>query len=1848
MSAPGNNASPAIQNMGYSYAANPNPQADGTNFMQPGQQQPFMPSGMDMSTASSIPGASGGQGDPGPSSMAQQQQQQQLQGQFRPPFPQGMNPQQMAMLQQFSQAAQAQQGGQGRGLTAQQLQMAMASMQQQGGNVNPQAMMAAMRAGQPGGMPAVQAQMGQPMSMQQQQQQPIQQRQPQPPAMPMQNYGQMGQLPSGFPAQQQQQQQQQQLLQSQQPLQQQQQQQQQPQQQLNPAQMAFQQQRIQQLMQQQNMHNRSPAPGSPAHLSQQQQQQGQMSQPGSMAPPPVPGTPQYQLQQTQQQQQQYPSNPQQSPAATPSSAGMQNNIQLTPQQQQLLINQRNAVMSNPQFLAMPIQQQQAFLANQQQQFLRMVAAQAGQMPPPSQQAGQQQLQARQQQHQQQQQQQQQQQFQQQQQAQTPGRPGSSHGTPGPSQSPQMARQATPQQMGTPQQALTPQSMQSHTPQHPLSSLPQHMAPARPASAASQRAPSPAHQTAGVMPGSPAVTSQHGTPPSTTNMFPQSTPHGVNLPSPTLSTHSHHSQHHTPAPTGMPQQQPPHSASPAHGRSQTLSQMPQIGQPGLPMQQVGINGQTQGMMGQPQPHQQNLAPQYQQQPSYPPGHGMPQQQMFPGQAGSSAPVPQPGFPVQPMMPSLQNLTPQQQQQMASAMNFMSQAAQAQHGDMGTAAPTPVAPQPPVPTPTPVAPPQSSGRQSQARPPASLTMPNINTSDFPFDARLLPHIQHVNNAQWRATMQAQNPGLINAVQTAANILPTLRPDVIQRMQTFLFHAAKIQAAQNAARPQPAAPLPGQTPQQMSQPGPPGYPPLGGPVGQAGTPVAATPGPQQRGWQTPQQQQQQAQQSPMSTGTASPAVRPPPPHLPPSSTMTSSPSPGQSLLDRRVSGGQGKLGPDKTPAQASMPPPSFIPSHGGPFRPPPHMVPEAAAPNVSATLATPPARHALPVKEWENALRLDLPITSITPLPVDDIDESADPTFGGQLPPLKDQEKVEIKEWLEKDKAWAQNEPEVHTRKVDKMRKWAEENDRETQWWMRRKGEPRGMVTQRLRILWPADKDKDRAQRTHRGRKQFKFSQAALKSMANIEDHLVPVRLELEHDSHKLKDTFMWNCADKVVTPEIFAQSLCDDFGVPHQHFVPRIVAAIEERVREYQDQVLPIIQRRPVEDLKGKLDPEGDAAARAMIEVFRRVREGSLPEEEIKTDPGEEGEVDNVRIVAFDEELDAERPMTVEEATECLPQQETEELRILIKVDIIIGTQNLSDSFEWDLNSTVSPEEFAANYVTELGLNLEFATALAHDIHEQILVHKRSLFLVGHTFGSGLVLDDEVRLAFLPPVTTSLRKEDLAMASYTPIFSDLREDQLALLEAQREKESKRKKRAGRARRGITLPDREPIKTHRTLLNNLAQNGLPVFSAPDLLAIKETMPTSRRRGAAIAAEASMALIAQDLPLHGPPSPAHHGPTISAKGKRIGRPPKNLSRNSPASFREGSVMNGHSGLHVDTNGGDQTLTPLMTSVGIKRSSREDPVDDASAHAGLSVAPSPVPSFRKRPSHSRIPDSPELENSTPLKVEQGLPAASEAIAKPADDIKVKLDGGQKPWHCKNCGIPEHLADSVRKDKQGQKSLCGSCARHLHRTGKNRPCEYTEDESYHRQRMESGRRVSVSDARTRSGSIGTPSASSSPVKRDTALAGRDSKSSTDSSSSDDEDSDSSFGSGGRNAKKRARTAPESQTPVARSSVVPPGKSPLVVSISPGSTKRPLVDPPQWALTALSEMRAKYPRDDFAVVQKPKPADQPEGPVEWRAKCMDCPGRIYSLGPGESLQNFEVHLKNRAHIANRLAREGKTH
>ena len=69
------------------------------------------------------------------------------------------------------------------------------------------------------------------------------------------------------------------------------------------------------------------------------------------------------------------------------------------------------------------------------------------------------------------------------------------------------------------------------------------------------------------------------------------------------------------------------------------------------------------------------------------------------------------------------------------------------------------------------------------------------------------------------------------------------------------------------------------------------------------------------------------------------------------------------------------------------------------------------------------------------------------------------------------------------------------------------------------------------------------------------------AKNKDHLIPIRLDMEIDGQKLRDVFTWNKNEKVVTPEIFAEMMCDDMKLDLQLFAPTIANQIKTQIEQY---------------------------------------------------------------------------------------------------------------------------------------------------------------------------------------------------------------------------------------------------------------------------------------------------------------------------------------------------------------------------------------------------------------------------------------------------------------------------------------------------------------------------------------------------------------------------------------------------------------------------------------------------------------------------------------------------------------
>lgn len=147
----------------------------------------------------------------------------------------------------------------------------------------------------------------------------------------------------------------------------------------------------------------------------------------------------------------------------------------------------------------------------------------------------------------------------------------------------------------------------------------------------------------------------------------------------------------------------------------------------------------------------------------------------------------------------------------------------------------------------------------------------------------------------------------------------------------------------------------------------------------------------------------------------------------------------------------------------------------------------------------------------------------------------------------------------------------------------------------------------------------------------------------------------------------------------------------------------------------------------------------------------------------------------------------------------------QLDITLDNIQLVDRFEWDLsNPTNSPEQFAATFATDLGFGGEFETAVAHSIREQLDIYTKSLCILGYSKGT-TIIDEELRREFLPVLSDVFRPNGPDLG---PLLNALTADEVDRNDKEREREVRRKRRQTKGR-GVTLPDRDPVKTHRTIV-------------------------------------------------------------------------------------------------------------------------------------------------------------------------------------------------------------------------------------------------------------------------------------------------------------------------------------------------------------------------------------------------------------------------------------------------------
>ena len=285
------------------------------------------------------------------------------------------------------------------------------------------------------------------------------------------------------------------------------------------------------------------------------------------------------------------------------------------------------------------------------------------------------------------------------------------------------------------------------------------------------------------------------------------------------------------------------------------------------------------------------------------------------------------------------------------------------------------------------------------------------------------------------------------------------------------------------------------------------------------------------------------------------------------------------------------------------------------------------------------------------------------------------------------------------------------------------------------------------------------------------------AEQHEELVPVRLDIELDKLRVRDTFTWNLHEKLISTDTFADYLVEDLKIPPD-VGPEILRQVKQEMREQIDNFYP---HMIVED--GPLEP-------------------SRPYNEHKDD--------DMRI----------------------------QIKLNITLGRVTLIDQFEWDINNPLNS---PEEFALQMASENALSGEFMTAIAHSIREQSQLYTRSLYLTNHCFDGRLVEDSELREAFLLSPANGAFRPMQTQKDWMPYMYEMSEAEFERTETSMMREHRAQKRQLNRRGGPALPDlKDRQRTVRSLiLHSVVPGGVEGFDNTGIPKTRRGGRASRRNG-------------------------------------------------------------------------------------------------------------------------------------------------------------------------------------------------------------------------------------------------------------------------------------------------------------------------------------------------------------------------------------------------------------------------
>ncbi|WFD28223.1 Chromatin structure remodeling complex protein sfh1 [Malassezia nana] len=277
---------------------------------------------------------------------------------------------------------------------------------------------------------------------------------------------------------------------------------------------------------------------------------------------------------------------------------------------------------------------------------------------------------------------------------------------------------------------------------------------------------------------------------------------------------------------------------------------------------------------------------------------------------------------------------------------------------------------------------------------------------------------------------------------------------------------------------------------------------------------------------------------------------------------------------------------------------------------------------------------------------------------------------------------------------------------------------------------------------------------------FSDEQLAQQGECPEVLVPIRVEFHTDTHRIKDVFLWNINERLITPYQFAHMFLQDLDLPITPYAAQIENLIIQQladasaVLDSEDSLSRIIDLKTAARERKRLEAETEAQRRRLASTqavtdgaspLSGPRKRGRPRKYPMPDAKEETPTAEVSVPSFSNvpsvipastaavATHEEDPKAVEKARihSMLASVDAEDdLRVIVEYKVQIARHILRDRLEWDLGSTWTPEAFARTLMRDLGLPPESRCIIAHAVHEQLLHHRRAASELG-LFGSGKI-------------------------------------------------------------------------------------------------------------------------------------------------------------------------------------------------------------------------------------------------------------------------------------------------------------------------------------------------------------------------------------------------------------------------------------------------------------------------------------------------------------------------------------